>query len=330
MSRKRLRPSFQMIIDGCNGPIRFSEHQLKHAEEREWQDLVFMARPDKANNNTNKGSVQNQKNGKKKNSQIPSHEAYDTLDIIPLFQQLSKDPGSPFDSFSIIFDGVSRSKRPAQMCEAKASRRKEWSVDKTINIEITDLYDETDNIIVERVRKWSQEHQPKQDDDQMDNISRMLKKTALLDENEIEGEIQGDSSCVALTVKRSNMGPGKARAVLKTLGLFRPESVACLFTKGFSSPALEKNAKDTLTKKLNHSRVHQNLILFKQEKVFTFQDQRKSEDNDISMHCMYPVVVTDDVFLRQRIVSDGGLVFTFHQLWILLVELRATIDKEAG
>ena len=53
----------------------------------------------------------------------------------------------------------------------------------------------------------------------------------------------------------------------------------------------------------------------------------ETSDDDV-IASQHPVVVTDDVFLRQRIFNHGGLVMTFHQLWIFLAEVQEAIDKE--
>ncbi|KAL3904923.1 MAG: hypothetical protein SGILL_009884 [Bacillariaceae sp.] len=122
------------------------------------------------------------------------------------------------------------------------------------------------------------------------------------------------------------MGPGKARTILQPSGLLRPESVLCLFSQGFHTAALEHNASDTLTKVVGHPRVGSNLIQSKEEQVLTYRDSPVSDDDKISLG--RPVVATDDIFLRQRIVEQGGLVMTFHQLWVLLTEIQAEIDQD--
>lgn len=48
------------------------------------------------------------------------------------------------------------------------------------------------------------------------------------------------------------------------------------------------------------------------------QEQEQKERKQQSGKC---IVVTDDVFLRQRVIQAGGLVMTFQQLWDLLYSM---------
>lgn len=45
------------------------------------------------------------------------------------------------------------------------------------------------------------------------------------------------------------------------------------------------------------------------------------KDDKTEAPLFIPIVATDDVFLRQRVVQEGGCVMTFHQLWLLLVDI---------
>jgi hypothetical protein len=328
------RPSFHVMVDGCNGPIRFSDRHLEHADTENWRNVVSMTHDQVGGNSKNR----KQQNGPKGYSNAGKHNAKDSLDVIPLFQQLSASDDSPFDTFSIIFDGVSRKGRHSKAPEEESFKRKEWKIDDHITIEITGLYDETDNIIVERVEKWDQQNESKHETGDVETLSRMLEKTSLSltiekDKRETEpldqngGDKHDGVACTVIVVKRSNMGPGKARTILQPLGLFRAESVSCLFIQGFASAALELHANDTLQKKLNHPRVGQNLIQSRQERVLVFSNDQ--ENSDSQEKPSYPLVVTDDVYLRQRIANHGGFVMTFQQLWILLMEVQATTDKDA-
>ena len=354
-TRKRWRrPSLHLQVDGCNGNIRFSQHRLKNPDKRKWNDVLSMTR---CTENFQGGSGENsgcsskrkqKKTGKRNGGIIPPSQAYESLDVIPLFQKLSSDEISPFNTFSIIFDGASRNQRATEATDADSSTIKEWIVDKNIRIEITGLYDETDNVLVDRVKKWSCSEQLQQSSNELDELTRMLESTSLSPKCERLNEessglyfntngcttttTTGDASCVVTVLKRSSMGPGKGRTILQPLGLLRPESVSCFFSRGFASVALECEASNTLTRKLNHPRLGSNLITLKKDLVLTCKDppsleDRNREKNKETSHG-YPVIVTDDVFLRQRVMEHGGLVMTFHQLWILLTELQADIDKQ--
>ncbi|KAL3917075.1 MAG: hypothetical protein SGILL_004883 [Bacillariaceae sp.] len=285
--------------------------------------------------------------GSKKSNNDPSkiQREYEQLDILPLFRRLKDNQKSPFDSFSFVFDGISRSRRPAQASE-ESSKSKEWKVDDNILIEITGLYDETDNVIVERVQTWNEAYQQQQkmggneEYDPVEDISRMLEKKLMWsssEKNTCNNEKQSgeqEAPCTVIVVHRRDMGPGKARTILQPLGLLRPESVLCLFSKGFDSPCLERNTNDTMHKKLNHPRVGKNLFRTEQIVMPPIYNGEMNPDADDKDHdnlasSFHPVVVTDDVFLRQRIVSHGGFVMTFHQLWILLAESQAMKDLQA-
>ena len=48
----------------------------------------------------------------------------------------------------------------------------------------------------------------------------------------------------------------------------------------------------------------------------------RDADNTVDHTIVLPIVVTDDIFLRQRIVHEEGFVMTFHQLWLLLMDVN--------
>ena len=103
------------------------------------------------------------------------------------------------------------------------------------------------------------------------------------------------------TVTRNDQGSGKSRGLLKPLCLLRPSSVFCLFGSSFMPPLHEKS-------KFNLKQ----LSTTSAKKLVDKVEMRALNAHNES------IVVTDDIFLRQRIVDAGGFVMTFEQLWVLL------------
>ena len=115
-------------------------------EKKEWGDVLCMTRSRGIDNNANYGGRKSRekKSGKKQGKGSPeeAYKAHESLDVIPLFQRLSSQENSPFDTFAVIYDGISRGRRPTEAAtNAQASSTsKVWQVDESIFIEITDIY----------------------------------------------------------------------------------------------------------------------------------------------------------------------------------------------
>ena len=87
----------------------------------------------------------------------------------------------------------------------------------------------------------------------------------------------------------------------------RPESVFCLFV-GVSNPQHVERDLHTMNRVRNI--LLSDCIL--KESLGSISNINDEDETST-------IVVTDDIFLRQRVVYARGLVMTFEQLWELLV-----------
>mmetsp|Transcript_14611 Transcript_14611/g.31108 ORF Transcript_14611/g.31108 Transcript_14611/m.31108 type:complete len:212 (+) Transcript_14611:94-729(+) len=153
------------------------------------------------------------------------------------------------------------------------------------------------------------------------------------------------------TIRRTDRGAGKNRRTFQPLGLLRPDSVACVYDFNFNAGCgkcgdgneeekrgnrehgfrcLASDGNQTLRSLRRNNPGNVFLSLDEPFDVAHMannngHDHRREEDsndNDVPDPVMtIPIVATDDVFLRQRIVQEGGYVMTFHQLWLLLMDI---------
>jgi hypothetical protein len=265
--------------------------------------------------------------------------------MIPLLNHLLVSSEPPlFDSVSVIFDGISQSKRPIINTTKKYQRddnqdddkeelpcsatskdtSKIWKVEENLNlyIEITGIYDETDNVIVRRVENYqNHQTQTQQVDLLTDSFQRNLNvssSSAAATSKRGVGKANTDSIGITV-VRRSELGCGKNRTLLQSMLLQRPHSVLCLYN-GFSSQ-LSQQSDHILQKKLRRNpKVNNNI--FDSITVHTFFRDEDTTTTTTTMtttstaaHAI-PIVVTDDVYLRQRVVQHHGCVMSFHQSWI--------------
>jgi len=457
----------QLVIDGCNGPIRFREHCLRRATETtttpaeggisdsdgnggaevssrnhdhgdvgcndgdddhnddDDETILSFLRPESiavgkqkqklCNNSSSSKSKRNAKSGRKKTTRKPKtctaedaewveESSNHRLDMIPLLEKLlmpstrseidrNPDGRQLFDSISVVFDGISITKRPPvpasnpkkknqeeEAIEEELVRGRLWhvssdtpnatkavmdgeagfcdSVDKSghLTIEVTGLYDEADNVIVERIRE--QQHDRRATD-------RDILHPANGSDPAIETTGDGGAHSDAVTriqmLRRTERGAGKNRRLFQNLGLLRPESVACVFEFGAPITTPTPTATTTTTTitttsndcddgqeehESGHSGGH------KQSRLESSSFRRLALDGDQTLRSVrrhnpgnvflaldepleiphatggekgvpviIPIVATDDIFLRQRIVHEGGFVMTFHQLWLLLIDV---------
>ncbi|OEU09163.1 hypothetical protein FRACYDRAFT_249081 [Fragilariopsis cylindrus CCMP1102] len=470
---------FQLLIDGCNGPIRFRERNLRCDRDGYSDDattaendngdndnvILSFLRPDsifeETHNNyykktfSTKSSKQTKKKTKKKNSgsadssstsntsRCPNWNDPERLDMIPLLKKLLKmnhnnnnsnetenddndSSSSLFHSVSVIFDGISMTKRPSIPIPLSLSipppedgvvgkssqqdnddnveeRERIWlmqnnnnhnsailllarteaggenddsnnndndndnanessiysssrnSSDRgTIKIEITGLYDEADNIIVDRiVQLQKKQHQQQQQQRLLArnrsrrrilSSSSSLKTTSRTDTNTQHQNNQKQTQIQIL--HRTKQGPGKNRCLLQSIGLLRSESVACIFenpTFGRLTKDGQKTIKSLQRNRLLSSKqgmidIETTTISHPQMtydiKEDSYEEKKEEEDHRTSMNkqkddnnavIIVPIVVTDDVFLRQRIIEDTTYyVMTFHQLWHMLMDVKNT------
>lgn len=438
---------FQLIIDGCNGPIRFRENKLRRSTETaitvaeggaddidgggakdvssgnrshgdgcdddndDNETILSFLRPESIILDKQKNQLRNSSRSKKnarcrkKKQQIPKTRTYDNtksveespnrLDMIPLLEKLLQssshskkdsdlDERKLFDSISVVFDGISITKRPTvpissqneddkqegekeieekivrgriwhvQRSDAanatKASIRCESSIHKSLDksgglrIEITGLYDEADNVIVERV----QEHHRRNIDREKSQSPTGVPDHTISTTRDERGHLAVITRIRIL--RRTERGAGKNRRLFQSLGLLRPESVACVFEfglqhkstssdndsgegreeveTGYSDRHLQSRGGDSsflgLALECNQSlrslrRQNPGNVFLTREELSEFPHPLTGEKE---VHAVVPIVATDDVFLRQRIVHEGGYVMTFHQLWILLLDAK--------
>ena len=420
----------QLIIDGCNGPIRFRQSLLNKAVETtietkhivgnssknepkkvssvnddDGTTLSFL-RPDSIKSLTASDKLCNSIRPKKnknvrrnKSSKTKACISADTarleestnrLDMIPLLEKLltSSTLGEEemrsntkrlFNSISVIFDGISITKRPSipvsknsdqsrQEDEANKEdidRGRHWCVtndtansktvvvasgnglydkmDKSghLVIEITGLYDEADNVIVERIQEHHRRNIVKESTVQRERPLQTTDADAV--------NIRSIAAATRIQIlRRTERGAGKNRRLFQSLGLLRPESVACIFE--FCAP-METTKIDSEEEKSEHECEH--FPEYKQTRFSSLSSFRRlALDGDQTLRSVrrhnpgnvfvaleeplnvshtanvsnrsplvIPIVATDDVFLRQRIVHEGGFVMTFHQLWLLLIDV---------
>lgn len=256
---------------------------------------------------------------------------------------------------SIIFDGVARfsssrldppessskeEKRIQQQEQEHRNHKKKmdsdqiiYRISEEIQIEITARYDEADNVLVDRCLRTKNERR----------IVRNIKPSPCYYE--------------IVIVERTEIGAGKNRSIFQPLQLLRPKSVLCLFMTGFP-PKLHYESKQTLqklqniqqNKKRKSGSTSSSSSSWFEFKTVRFEStswsmvqqspqtklsrslsssdsagnntnaERLSDDCDASSLAIKPtIVVTDDIYLRQRVVYDANcFVMTFDQLWTLL------------
>jgi hypothetical protein len=467
---------FQLLIDGCNGPIRFRERNLRRDRrdgysvsddvednnndnddnDNDDNDVILsFLRPDSISEETHnnyykktystKSSKQTKKtkkndgnNFKSKNktigsgnpsstpaSRCPNWNDPERLDMIPLLKKLlkmnnnsnnenetenddsSKSSSSLFHSVSVIFDGISMTKRPSIPIPLSLSisppedgvvgkssqqdinndsiekRERIWLMQQdndhhsailllpatieaggengndndnessssssrnssdrgTIKIEITGLYDEADNVIVDRIVQLQEKQQGLLAGNRSRKRRIVSSSSSLKTSRTTDTQIQNNQTQIQI-LHRTEQGPGKNRCLLQSIGLLRSESVACIFdfdsfgrlTKD-GQKAIKSLQKNRLLSSTGMIDIETTTISHPQTRYDIKEDsyeEKKEEDHRTSTNkekevnnvIIVPIVVTDDVFLRQRIIEDTTYyVMTFHQLWHMLMDVKNT------
>ena len=263
------------------------------------------------------------------------------------------------------------------------SSRKEYPSG-CLAIEVTGLYEEADNVIVERLQE---SFRPRT----IIRIDRERERHQVPTMSFTRTTCSIAGSFTSITVmRRTERGAGKNRRLFQPLGLLRPESVACVFdfykrtpptTKNTSTTtstsncdelrseyqeeeckSSSRNSNDSLDRKLlpkpdsdSHSappfrklsldgcQTLRSVRCHNSDNVFVVLDEPikvpfdtdagagagagaavgSDGGNDEPSSTVVPlqIIVTDDVFLRQRIIREDGYVMTFHQLWLLLIDV---------
>jgi len=249
----------QLIIDGCNGPIKLADRLLDSSSISSSSNESHLA-----------VSLLRVVNGENKG---------DRINVVPKLDQLLAQ--DVFGSVTIYFDGLGKKDRADSI----------WTVSPRLVVKVTKAVDEADDVIVEEVMERSRSTSRATNT----NVSEEACLSDVLREEEA-------STDTVFTITRNAEGPGKSRRLLKPLGLLRRESVFCMFA---ISPILKSSAVRLAKCLLPMER------LIKVEKLVLGVEAT--------------LVVTDDVFLRQRVVDAGGFVMTFEQLWDLLSERASNL-----
>jgi hypothetical protein len=289
--RKRERTSYHLIVDGCNGPIRFREQDLaltiQSSSDKEKKirnaSISILNCYTQENTSKRKGAKYmnrgtNQSDIRDTTATVFGAATYQRLDILPLMEQILQNKDSPLEEVTVIFDGISMTKRPSlqgqrsknesnfQCVEMPELARREYHVSDHIRVEITGIYDEGDNVIMEKVEFWQQHQQVNSQQcrqgqreviavskDLDHSLSKSLERKLFISSPRQQNGPSNSNDCfdtnattvshkpsiLITVVHRSDQGPGRARTILQPLGLLRPESVLCLFESGFGSAALE-------------------------------------------------------------------------------------------
>jgi len=241
---------------------------------------------------------------------------------------------------SIIFDGVARFSRsnPSTTslvkcnnekndAKSRCERNKVYRISDRILIEITGVYDEADNVLVDRCLSSTKDNDSR--------ISSSMITTSSLS--------RPSGPCVfyeVVIVERTGIGPGKNRSIFQPLHLLRPYSVLCLFTTGFP-PKLQHQSNQILQKLQTTTQQHNfkwtnqqprkpprkpSSPFFELRTVRIESGTNKTttrNDDEANLVTQATIVVTDDIYLRQRVVYDAkSFVMTFDQLWTLLLCLH--------
>jgi hypothetical protein len=184
------------------------------------------------------------------------------------------------DTVKIFFDG-----RGMKEIQNRSWQNFDYSNKKnTVQVIITHQNDEADDVIVRLVQQRIK-HPPQI-------------HSSLLDDVKSHSKVCHDDACI-LTLLRNEEGSGKSRRLLKPYCLVRPGSI---YSLPFMTPEVRRQSLHDLHKLLhNNSKLFQNYV----------QRRILNKNNET-------IVVTDDVYLRQRVLVAGGVVLTFEQLWSLL------------
>jgi hypothetical protein len=280
-----------LIIDGCNGPIRFNKLSSTRESPHILEDYQI--------------SFLRVVNGVNRDER---------MELLPKIEQALRRL-TCFNRAVIYFDGLGM----------KSIENVQRDITPWIKLEVTDRNQEVDDAIVDLVVKRNSGKGDDNNREALINVFNSLDDAGSLDDAILHlrktpnatsltstSTIASENESMKLpmhscqdynvyTVTRNDQGSGKSRGLLKPLCLLRPSSVFCLFGSSFMPPLHEKS-------KFNLKQ----LSTTSAKKLVDKVEMRALNAHNES------IVVTDDIFLRQRIVDAGGFVMTFEQLWVLL------------
>lgn len=286
-----------LLIDGCNGPMSLDRNLLllKKGNDNKStrQQIISLLR------------VVGDENRGERIWLVPALEAF--------LERHKWQSAIYFDGVGVVDPAQAMTKTTTTTTSVEDAKEsfhgREWHLSSRIALHVTRRYDEADNVIVEQVEQQRQK---------LDGTRIRIPQTiSLKDTCQLVSARRSRSSssdanddAVAFTFLRNANGCGKSRTLVKRYGLMRPESVFCLFV-GVSDP-------QHLHRDLRAMDRVRNLLLSDCILKGSLGSSSSCGDNDGEYETS-TIVVTDDIFLRQRVVYARGLVMTFEQLWELLV-----------
>mmetsp|Transcript_44545 Transcript_44545/g.94802 ORF Transcript_44545/g.94802 Transcript_44545/m.94802 type:complete len:692 (+) Transcript_44545:101-2176(+) len=284
-------PPLKMYLDGCNLPIgmrgvNFKELMATNPEKFGWiasQTFRLTSRERGRNHSSN----------------------ISTIDWIPVFQSAISPQSAPnFECISIMFDGAKfsnihgngKSKMVGNLetrvfhldlsCPTLESEDRG-----SIRVEITENGDSADDVLFHRCSADS----VGTDSGTSDSTRELISLEKAVDILSIDSEGESDALSHYVVIQRSAGGTKTHRRLFDKLHLRRPdEGALCLSAL---TPGLQKHSCKIIRELLRERGV---------EKVIRCELRRRDE-----LRC---AVVTDDVFLADRLVGNGVLVLSYSQL----------------
>ncbi|KAL7528936.1 hypothetical protein ACHAWF_002772 [Thalassiosira exigua] len=284
-SAPRRRP-LRMYLDGCNLPVGMRGFDYKELAGRGCDRIP---------------SKSFQLTSRKRDPDRPS--SVSTFDWIPTFRAALSSQSEPrLESITVMFDGAKfcndrdgrnggRSKGPSDDCETSVFR---LDSNEKIVVEVTKVGASADDVLYHRCARGSATpEESRRGSRQTGKIIPLERVVDVLSGDDDDAAI--DSSRHYVAIRRKAGGTKTHRRLFDTLHLRRPnEGALCLSSL---TPALRKDGTKT-AKKLSRERG--------MEKVIECELRRRDE-----LEC---VVVTDDVYLTDRLVREGVLVLSFRQM----------------
>jgi hypothetical protein len=288
----------------------------------------------------------------KHNPQTSNKSNNKRIDLLPKLDILLEKHLPFLDSAYIYFDGKGlKSSMQDQVWWYNSNSQCNCS---RIKVQVTNCQDEVDDVIIDLISSCDEERKnhPRQESNDLvgptllDEPNGNGTDVMVLDDflKDIEQcrmmmSQKEDPSCLprgmhVYTISRNDQGPGRHRNILKPMCWMRPHSPYCFFqpfplwTSSWSltlSMPLSKDwsfLKDVKMRKMDQlfgrSVKKDSIVMMDPDEGVGMTG--KDGMQKIKKNCVgrKSIVVTDDVFLRQRVVQAGGFVMTFEQLWYLL------------
>lgn len=222
----------------------------------------------------------------------------DRISVIPELRSLL-ERWQLLEHAEVFFDGLGMGKKPEDPAVGT-----DCEISEHIIVRITPVLEEADGIIVQRVQERTSESPPL--------LPSSLPKTTDLDSALSSCESHG--SRIVYTIQRNAAGSGKSRRLLRPYNLLRPGSYFCLFGLLGDEKVKEELQEEKISPTSSLCRDAKRLATT--SKLLRPEVEQHVLGENGQKHT---IVVTDDVFLRERVVDVGGFVMTFAQFWDLLV-----------